>query len=581
MIKSSIDRDIGGAAAAHGKFDAEVFDARSLSSMSLLSTGSVAGGTLDASADPYAGTKAPNGKEIWTAEEAAENLNRNGTSWAYGNDGALDDGVLTFGFWTYEQFMDSYFGELRYSDGSAYNDDAYYAETYGLFEAFRADQMVAAANAIALWDDLVNIKIEAAAPGEEADIMFGAVYMSPAAGAHAYYPQAEAINNYYGTSEYGKVSGDVMINWYYNSPNGDPNNPVLPRDADDSFSDFTYGSYGNFAITHELGHSLGLSHGGDYNASAGQTITYEGNAYFYQDSQQYTIMSYFSGRKTGQAAIDFDKLVFLYAQTPAVHDILAVQNMYGADHTTRAGDTVYGFNSNAGSGLYDFTQNKIPIITIWDGAGNDTLDLSGFTSNSVIDINDGAFSSAGYAATAEQRAFLKATFGYTTDAQLTSFFTRNGVKADGSPIDNIGIAYGANIENAVGGVGNDTIKGNGLDNKLVGNGGNDTIFGGAGDDKLLGGDANDILIGGTGNDTLTGGAGADKFVFVGNDGNDRITDFKSGVDKIDLTAFGIDASAVKMKGTNLFVDSDHNGSYDLHIVVQGSGVQMSDLMFHA
>ena len=35
------------------------------------------------------------------------------------------------------------------------------------------------------------------------------------------------------------------------------------------------------------------------------------------------------------------------------HDILAAQIMYGADMTTRTGDTTYGFNSNAGRDHYD------------------------------------------------------------------------------------------------------------------------------------------------------------------------------------------------------------------------------------
>src|SRR5689334_4197016 len=103
--------------------------------------------TVDVSADPYAGTVAANGKEIWDVQHAADNLHRSGTDWTHGNYGALSDGTLTYGFWTYDQFMASYFHELRDTDGTAYNADAYYAETYHMFEAFRADQQAAAANA--------------------------------------------------------------------------------------------------------------------------------------------------------------------------------------------------------------------------------------------------------------------------------------------------------------------------------------------------------------------------------------------------------------------------------------------------
>ena len=46
---------------------------------------------------------------------------------------------------------------------------------------------------------------------------------------------------------------------------------------------------------------------------------------------------------------------FQTPQTPMVDDIAAVQAMYGADLTTRTGNTTYGFNSNAGRDVFDFT----------------------------------------------------------------------------------------------------------------------------------------------------------------------------------------------------------------------------------
>jgi serralysin len=102
--------------------------------------------------------------------------------------------------------------------------------------------------------------------------------------------------------------------------------------------------------------------------------------------------------------------------------------------------------------------------------------------------------------------------------------------------DNVGIAYGTIIENAVGGGGNDIIIGNTASNK---------IWGGAG---------NDIIAAGAGIDYVWGGAGADTFVadidgatFVAKKGPialDVINDFVSGTDKIDLR--GIDANAFKV-----------------------------------
>ena len=98
------------------------------------------------------------------------------------------------------------------------------------------------------------------------------------------------------------------------------------------------------------------------------------------------------------------------------------------------------------------------------------------------------------------------------------------------------------------------------------------LFGGAGDD---------VLNGGSGKNDLTGGAGNDVFVFEDASSTDKIRDFDSGNDVIDLTAFGIDSGDVKITGGKLFADTDGVGGYDLQIVVQGDKVQMSDIMFGA
>jgi Ca2+-binding RTX toxin-like protein len=70
--------------------------------------------------------------------------------------------------------------------------------------------------------------------------------------------------------------------------------------------------------------------------------------------------------------------------------------------------------------------------------------------------------------------------------------------------------------------------------KFVGTKFNDTLIGGSGRDTLLGGDGDDFLAGGVGLDTLTGGAGSDTFRFGGTTETDRITDFVSGTDRIEL-----------------------------------------------
>lgn len=80
---------------------------------------------------------------------------------------------------------------------------------------------------------------------------------------------------------------------------------------------------------------------------------------------------------------------------------------------------------------------------------------------------------------------------------------------------------GADVEEIVGGSGNDRIVGNASDNVLNGGPGDDTLLGGAGNDTLIGGPGADRLHGEGGNDTLlardherdrvNGGRGLDVF----------------------------------------------------------------------
>jgi len=540
---------------------------------------------LASSLDPYAGTIAPNGKAIWSPQQASDNLNRYEVNFTSGNYGALDDGVLTYGFWTLEEFLDSYYFEFRNADGTPANEDANYAKAYGAFEAFTAEQEALAEQSLGLWSDLIDVKFKRADSASDADITFGSVYMSPAAGAHAYYPQAEAIDEFYGTTDYGRISGDVWINWLY------------PED----FTDVRPGDYGLFALTHELGHSLGLAHGGDYNASEDEAITYQSHAYFFQDSQQYTIMSYFAGSVTGAGWVDWGTLTIRMPSTPMVHDILAVQSVYGANLTTRTGDTVYGFNSTAGNAVFDFTVNTAPVVTIYDAGGIDTLDLSGWNTDQLIDLNPGAFSSASGGVTKQELIDLEFIPPTATDAELQALFARYNAGSQGQMKDNVAIAYGTIIENAIagggddliiandarnvidGGAGNDTVSyersdagllvqldstrggflqrlladgiggyatgdklrnienvtgsahddslygnelanvlsGLGGEDRLHGNKGNDRLFGGGGDDWLSGDHGNDVVNGGSGRDTLIGGQGND--VLNGGAGDDALS----------------------------------------------------------
>ncbi len=89
-----------------------------------------------------------------------------------------------------------------------------------------------------------------------------------------------------------------------------------------------------------------------------------------------------------------------------------------------------------------------------------------------------------------------------------------------------------------GGTDLDSVYGRGGDDHIMGGNHRDHVFGNAGDDTVDGGGGADVINGGRGDDVLIGGGGADEFVMIRVAGNDRILDFKDGIDVIDLTAFG-------------------------------------------
>lgn len=243
-----------------------------------------------------------------------------------------------------------------------------------------------------------------------------------------------------------------------------------------------FNTYSFQTFIHEIGHVLGLGHAGNYNGSAGWSAVTGGDNHFINDSWQMSIMSYFS-----QDENTYVNATQAYVIGPMIADILAIQSLYGVSATVQTGNTTYGFNNTSLSvhNFANYSQGSMVAFAIYDSAGIDTLDASGFSSNQVINLTPGTYSDIG---------------GET---------------------GNIGIAFGVHIENAVGGSGHDQITGNVASNMLWGNSGNDTIFAGQGDDFLYGGLNNDVLnagrgsdqlYGGQGDDILNGGAGADSLL---------------------------------------------------------------------
>src|SRR5206468_612690 len=96
------------------------------------------------------------------------------------------------------------------------------------------------------------------------------------------------------------------------------------------------------------------------------SASYSANAVYANDTWQYSIMSYF-------AESNYSGSSYRYVVTPQMADIYAVGSIYGAATSTRPGDTVYGFNSNAGAVFSFGNYIQAPALTIYDSGGNDTL----------------------------------------------------------------------------------------------------------------------------------------------------------------------------------------------------------------
>ncbi|HYC67384.1 M10 family metallopeptidase C-terminal domain-containing protein [Brevundimonas sp.] len=352
----------------------------------------------------------PNGKPSLGPIDAGAQITRSNMSWATGLGQAA---VVTYAFRATASTMPT--------------------DTTG-FSQFNNFQIAATELALAAWSDVANITFNRVTDtgsqySDNATILFGN-YASGQDGAAAF---AYLPGGMPGATDAGAAQGDVWVNssLSYNAV------PVMQ-------------AYGQQALLHEIGHAIGLSHPANYNASATGVITYDADATYFEDSRQYTVMSYFSEQNTGADFRTNGAGNNRYSAVPLLDDIAAAQRLYGANMNTRTGDTTYGFNSNAGQPWFNANNSSSALIfAVWDAGGADTFDFSGYSVAQTIDLRQGAFSSVG------------------------------------SLVGNVAIAIGVVIENVIGGSGVDTIRGNSAANRITGHGGNDVIDGGLGSDTVV------------------------------------------------------------------------------------------------
>jgi hypothetical protein len=133
------------------------------------------------------------------------------------------------------------------------------------------------------------------------------------------------------------------------------------------------------------------------------------------------------------------------------------------------------------------------------------------------------------------------------------------------------------VENVVGGLAGNTLRGSAANNLLVGGDVRDVIDGGAGADALHGAGGNDIFVGGPGDDSITGGADDD--LSVADAGPDGADVFEGG-DGRDTAAYAGRTTGIRVfldgfanDGALPFGEGDNVGgpASDVETVIGGSG----------
>jgi len=337
---------------------------------------------------------------------------------------------------------------LALQDGSSWN---HLALTYGFptlasqypafsevnpaskFEAFNPTQTSAATQFLQSIAAVSGLTFQQAGSPGQADIRYAE--STDASVAYAYLPTNGGPGSKGGSAWFNKVN--------FNSP--------------------AKGNYSWMGILHETGHTLGLKHGHEFPIALSAD----------HDSTEFSVMTYrsYPGQVLGGGG--YTNETYGYPQTLMMYDIAALQAMYGANFSTNSGNSVYTWNPSTGAmSINGFGQgapgsNRV-FLTIWDGGGTDTYDLSNYGGGMSIDLTPGGWSTISPVQLANLDQFSVQHF-----ARGNIF---NALQYNGDPR--------SLIENAIGGAGDDTIVGNAADNRLEGRGGNDQLFGMDGNDAF-------------------------------------------------------------------------------------------------
>lgn len=330
-------------------------------------------------------------------------------------------------------------GGLTYSfpkSASAYGSGYGYGETSKGFAVFTDTQQAALVSVLNAYSNVAGLNFSEG-PEADADLRFARTGATNTAWAYSPHASAEG--------------GDVWIS----STSG-------------YFGANAKGGYSYLTLLHETGHALGLKHTDEREGAFGVLPADH-------DSIEYSVMSYLSfvgatdngGYRNG---------TWDYPQTLMLDDIRALQHAYGARFDKVGEAQVYRWSPTTGEVFIDGEGQGRPggnrvFMTVWTGGAEVTYDFSAYTTDLAVDLAPGAWSTVSQAQLArlDPRVDpMKTALGNIANAYLV---TKDGV-------DNL-------IAAAVGGEGNDSLKGNTADNRLTGGAGDDILDGREGFDTAV------------------------------------------------------------------------------------------------